>query len=230
VTDDHVFPKSWYPENTSTNIEKWIIPACLQCNNEYGEIEQDLLIRLGLCINPQSPGALGIVPKVLRSINPQEAENEKEARHRAAKRAKLLRQIRKGNDFPDESIYPNLGEKGGRPPEQQHVITFSAKSMRRFGEKIVRGIFYIEDSRFIEPPYIVEVHGVHDEHVAEIITIIDKFGEISAREPGIVVCRVVSPEDAMSSLFKIEIWQQFKMYASVYNSADLPQSTSRVDY
>jgi hypothetical protein len=59
VTDDHVFPRSWYPENTSASIEKWTIPACFQCNNEYGEIEQDLLIRLGLCIDPQSPGALG---------------------------------------------------------------------------------------------------------------------------------------------------------------------------
>src|SRR5262249_41069948 len=140
-------------------------------------------------------------------------------------RAKLLRQIRKGIDFPSESIYPNFGEKWERPPEQQHVITFSAKNVRRFGEKIVRGIFYIEGSRFIEPPYTVEVHVVHDEHVAEIIGIIDKFGEIHAREPGIVVCRAVSSEDAMSCLFKIEIWQQFKMYATVYNSADLPQPT-----
>ena len=128
VTDDHVFPRSWYPENTSTSIEKWKIPACSPCNKEHGKSEQDLLIRLGLCIDPQSPGALGIVPKALRSISPQYAADEREAQHRKAKREKLLRQIIKGNDLLRESIYPNFGEKWGRPPEQQHIITFSGSS------------------------------------------------------------------------------------------------------
>jgi len=226
VTDDHVFPKSWYPENTVASIEKWTVPACFQCNHEYGEIEQDLLIRLGLCIDPLSSSTISIVAKVLRSINPKYAKNETDARHRAAKRAKLLGEILKGNDFPSDSIYPNLGEKWGHPREQQHVVTFSNKSVRRIGEKIVRGIFYIEDRRFIEPTYIIEVQAAHDEHASDVAAIIYQYGQVYTREPGIVVYRAVSADDTISSLFKIEIWQQFKMYASVYNQANLSQPTS----
>ncbi len=203
LTDDHVFPKSWYPENTPANIEKWTIPACLPCNNEHGKSEQDLLVRLGLCIAPQY--ALGVVPKALRSISSQYAKDEQDARHRKDKREKLLRQVLTGNDIPRASMYPNLGERWGRPLEQQHIITISAEQVRRLGEKIVRGIFYIEDGRFIEPPYVIEVHVVHDENIAEVIVLIDRFGKIYAREPGIIVHRAAVPEDTMYSLLKIEI-------------------------
>ena len=47
-TKEHVFPKSWYPESTPNDLEKWKVPSCKRCNNEYSFYEQDLLIRLGL--------------------------------------------------------------------------------------------------------------------------------------------------------------------------------------
>ena len=34
LTSDHVFPKSWYPETTPENLEKWQMPACVECNQE----------------------------------------------------------------------------------------------------------------------------------------------------------------------------------------------------
>ena len=215
VTDEHVFPKSWYPNTTPAGIEKWKIPACVQCNNDYSKIENDLLLRLGLCIDPKALGISGVVPKALRSINPQYAENERDARHRAAKRKQLLKQLRKGNDFPSDAIYPNLGEKWGRPLEEQVIVPFSASSLHQLGRKIVRGIFYVEDHKFIEPPYIIEIFVVHDARDLQAISALDKFGKVYAREPGIVVCRALAA-DAISSLFTIDIWQQVKMYASVY--------------
>ena len=222
MTWDHVFPESWYPDTTPAGIEKWKIPACVQCNNEYGKIEQDLLLRIGFCIDPQAPGTSGIVSKVLRSINPQYAKNEKDARHRAAKREQLIQQLRKGNDFPCTAVYPNLEEKWGRPPEQQNIVTFPVRSVQRLSEKIVRGIFYIEDGKFIESPYVIETFAIRDERALQANSVLDKFGQLYAREPGIVVYRALSQEDAMSSIFKIEIWQQFKMYASVYDQTALP--------
>jgi hypothetical protein len=142
-TWDHVFPESWYPDTTPAGIAKWKIPSCVQCNNEYGKIEQDLLLRIGLCLDWQTLETSGIAPKGLRSINPKYAKNERDAHYRAAKREQLLRQLRKGNDFPHDAIYPNLGEKWGRPSEQQIIVPIPASSVRRLGEKIVRGIFYI---------------------------------------------------------------------------------------
>ena len=40
-TSDHVFPKSWYPDTTPQNMEKWQIPSCENCNTEYSKIENE---------------------------------------------------------------------------------------------------------------------------------------------------------------------------------------------
>jgi hypothetical protein len=40
---DHVFPKSWYPDTTGADTEKWQIPSCLSCNDRYGKLECDLI-------------------------------------------------------------------------------------------------------------------------------------------------------------------------------------------
>ena len=79
----------------------------------------------------------------------------------------------------------------------------------------MRGIFYIEYGRYIEPPYEVEFFALTDEDAAPIIELIKKFGDVYAREPGIVVRLAVSPDDQMSSVFSVEIWERFKMYAFV---------------
>ena len=179
-------------------------------------------MRIGLCLDSQALETSGIAPKGLRSINPKYAKNERDARYRAAKREQLLRQLRKGNDFPHDAIYPNLGEKWGQPSEQQIIVPIPASSVRRLGEKIVRGISYIADNKFIIPPYTVEIFVIQDERELLANSVLDQFGQSYAREPGIVVYRAVSQEDAMSSIFKIEIWQQFKMYASVYDRTVLP--------
>jgi hypothetical protein len=38
---------------------------------------------------------------------------------------------------------------------------------------------------------------------------------VYAREPGLVVRRAVAPEDGISAVFAITLWQRFKTYASV---------------
>ena len=60
LTSDHVFPKSWFPDTTPQNMEKWQIPSCENCNTEYSKIENDLLQRFGMCVDPDSIAAKGI--------------------------------------------------------------------------------------------------------------------------------------------------------------------------
>ena len=54
---DHVFPESWYPDTTPNDLYKWKIPSCIKCNDDYGRIEKDLMIRIGLCLNPGNPSS-----------------------------------------------------------------------------------------------------------------------------------------------------------------------------
>ena len=65
---DHVFPESWYPDSTPPNVEKWQIPSCIPCNTDYGKLEQDFLLKVGLCLDPFEPASASIVQKSLRSL------------------------------------------------------------------------------------------------------------------------------------------------------------------
>lgn len=199
------------------------VPACHPCNNEYGRLEQDLLLHLGLCIDPTAAETSGIVPKVLRSLDPRFAKNEKDRRARQAKRDEIIRKSLTGHRIPRTGIYPGLEEKWGRSPEQQRAITIKAKSVHRLAEKIVRGIFYLEDDRFLEPPYTVSFYAIHDRDATPFVSLLQQYGSIYAHEPGIVVRRAVATEDKTSSVFSIDIWSTFKMFAIV----DAPEPNPR---
>jgi hypothetical protein len=99
--------------------------------------------------------------------------------------------------------------------EKPVALLIPAESFRRITEKIVRGIFYIEEEKFIEPPYEIDFFALAEEAALSWEQVLDKFGTVYAREPGIFVHRAVPPEDGISALFAINFWQQFKTYASV---------------
>ncbi|TAM44801.1 MAG: hypothetical protein EPN55_10055 [Gammaproteobacteria bacterium] len=212
---DHVFPKSWYPDTTPNNIEKWKIPTCKLCNDAYGKLEDDLLQRLGLCIDPDAQASSGITRKALRALDPAYAKGQKDKRLRKARREKLLREVRSGEDVSTENIYPGFEEKWGRPANEQRAIPLPAKSLRKLAEKITRGIFYIEDKKYIEHPYKIEFYALRDSDTEPVVELLEKHGKMYARGPGIVVQRVVAPEDGISSIFGITVWDQFRMYVSV---------------
>src|ERR1700730_5777846 len=93
LTWDHVFPKAWYPHDTPENLAKWKIPACLKCNREYGELEQDLLLRLGMSIGREEARASGIADKVIRSMDPSAAHDEKDRAARARRHSGLGKEM-----------------------------------------------------------------------------------------------------------------------------------------
>jgi hypothetical protein len=96
---DHVFPASWYPESTPGNLDKWQIPSCISCNSAYGRLEEDLLCRVGLCLDPYVPASQSIVKKALRSMNPAAARNQRDAKHRLNKRRQILSESLSGAKF-----------------------------------------------------------------------------------------------------------------------------------
>jgi hypothetical protein len=212
---DHVFPKSWYPDTSATDLYKWQIPSCVPCNSAFGAIEEDFLRRVGLCLDPFDPASRSIVQKALRSMKPTEARNERDRNVRGALRQRILGEALEGAAIPQTGTFPGMGEKWGRRREDQVAILVPAASFRRITEKIVRGIFYVEDQKYIEPPYKIDFFALDSSHGNSFRAVIDRFGTTYAREPGIVVRRAVAPEDGLSSLFEIEFWRQFRTYATV---------------
>ena len=143
------------------------------------------------------------------------APNQKEARIRIARRNKLLAEMLYGDQIPDEGIYPGLGERWGRQKDAQVAMKISASSLHRLAEKIVRGIFFIEDNQYIEPPHSINFYALEDDGATEIMGMLARFGKEYEKGPGILINRAVTPEDGVSAIFSIEVWGSFKMYAAV---------------
>jgi hypothetical protein len=213
-TWDHLFPRAWYPTSTPPDLEKWQVPACIRCNSAYGKIENDLMIRLGMCLDPKKAGAAGITQKAQRAINPRYAKNPKDARARQRTRETFLAQAKPASQAPKETLYPGFANHSSAD-EAGIAISIPAKGLQKLTEKICRGIFYLEDGIFVESPYSVVHHVVSDYDAARIIAVLDQVGKVYAREPGLTVRRAVPIDNPDAALFAIEIWGQLRMYASV---------------
>lgn len=214
---DHVFPRSWYPDTTPPNLYKWQVPSCIPCNSALGKIEQEFLILIALCLDPHATASRGIVQRALRSINPKAAVDPTDLKARATLAQHVRSHLLPGGDVPKASIYPALGNKSGRVAGGIGV-RIPADSFRRLTEKIVRGIFFLENKTFIEPPYVVQFFALDDVGAQPARELLAQAGVTYAREPGIIVRRAVTPEDRISSIFEIEFWSQFKTHASVTSS------------
>lgn len=178
-------------------------------------LENDLLIRFALCLDPSDPACAGIVEKGMRAIDPQYAKNPKDKKFRQAKRQRILRELWVGQEIPHRHTYPNFGLHKYTSIQEQVAVPIDGEAVRCLAEKIVRGIFYMQENLFIEPPYKIESFVLTDQDAEPVIAAIDRFGISYSQEPGISVRRAVLPEDGISSIFVAEIWKRFKIYASV---------------
>ena len=221
MDDDHVFPKSWYPSTTDLALEKWTVPSCISCNKNHGKNEEDLLIRLCLCLDRTDPNCAGIVEKGLRAINPSFARNERDRTHRLGKLQKIMREILVGDAIPDHGAHPDFTEFPGIPRQNQVAIQISEASIKKLGEKIIRGIYYLMHNLYIESPYKVKIYTENEEGSRFAMEMISRYGKEFAREPGISVYIAITPEDSMSSIFRIEIWNKWKMFGVVFSQTVL---------
>jgi hypothetical protein len=215
LTSDHMFPKAWYPNATPENLEKWQFPACAKCNNRYGKIERDLLNRFALTLDTKHPASAGLVDAALRAIDPHAGRDEKDAAARAARATKVLAELYKGEKIPEDQIIPGLGERWGRPKGKQIAIQIPRAGMDAMTEKIVRGLAYREDGRFIEDPYEIDAYIDSDEGAAVAREMLNKAGKEFKREPGLEIRRATVEGDVLTAIYEITFWQQFKTYATV---------------
>jgi hypothetical protein len=124
-------------------------------------------------------------------------------------------------------VYPRFQEKWGRPPEQHVAIPIPKKSVDRLFGKIIRVLAYIDDVRFIEPPHTVSLYPLGDADSPVFTSLLDEFGTVHARGPGIVVRRAVAPEDGLSAIYEITVWGTFQTFAVVLGSD--PNSSPNTD-
>ncbi|ODS00556.1 hypothetical protein AUC68_15010 [Methyloceanibacter methanicus] len=183
-------------------------------------MERDLLIKLGLCLDPYDPASASIADKALRSLRPSAGHNRHDAEHRRRKGQSILKQALVGDQIPDHGIFPGLGDRWPDISGERSAILVPKKHFERITEKIVRGIIYVEDGRLVQQPYKIEFFVFADDATNPWMAAFDRCGKVYAREPGIVVRRVVAEDDGLTSLFEVKFWRQFKTYASVTADGD----------
>jgi len=214
LTWDHVLPESWYPEGAD-ELEKWEIPACDACNKELGKIEENLLIKLGLCLDPKELASLGIPDKVLRSLNPECGRNERDRRHRKGKRGKILKEVRVYKELPQQGIFPNFGPIPGLVYKEYPTVSLNEKEVSGFAQKITRGIAFVADKSFIDESYKIELFVIDEQKAGELKNSIDSNGILFDSRPGLLVKRLLIENNKVGGIYFIEVWGRFRMYVVV---------------
>lgn len=158
---------------------------------------------------------MGIADKALRALNPEAGKSERDSSARASKRARILKQALSGANIPRQAIYPGFGPEPDLAEAEQVAITISARGLKQLTEKVVRGLAYLEEGKFIEETHDIENFVVNEVGASEFRTTLDRFGTTHERLPGLRVRRAAMPEDRVSGIFEIEIWGQLKLYAMV---------------
>ena len=180
-------------------------------------IEEDLLIKLGLCIDAKNPRAAGIAFKAVRALRSDFGKNDKDANLRRQKMAQIFREAKYGKDVPDKGIYPGFEYKGENINGQVGLLLENDK-MKQLTEKIVRGIMFIGNNKYIESPYHIDFHPYNFNALRDVLeNVYAGPWEVFERPPGLAVLRALANEDKISGIYLIDIWGQFYCMAIVHN-------------
>jgi len=209
---DHVIPRSWYPESTPADLEKWKVPSCLECNSAYGLIERDLLLKLGLCLDSKEVASAGISERALRSIDPKFAKDERDRRARASLRAKALSETIQVDPASAGSL-PGFGGHGAGAKRMAVVVP--KNDLVKFGEKVVRGTVFLDTGRVVGSQYDLQIYFPNE---GDMKGLADSFSQGSAkrsRGPGVLIESGVLAEDRVQGLYRVTIWGKFVLWGSV---------------
>ena len=215
LTREHVFPKAWYSDSTPPNVQRWTVPSCHWCNQQFSKIEDDLLMRLGMCANPSEYASIGIGKRVLDSVNPNAADTAKEKKARQVKRDKLIKQISPMNEIPANSILPDFPPLIFGPTDKYKGISIPPKSLKKIGTKIARGITYYFHKTYIDADHEIDVDFSNSPASDMVKSLIEQYGRTECCGPAIRVGVAYANDNPQCGLFDILIWGRLEIYVTV---------------
>lgn len=217
-TRDHVFPRSWYPETTPANVQRWTVPSCANCNEKFGQMEKELFVRLVLSVGPVKAEAAGLSRAAIKSLGIGVLGlSPAEERHRRAFRSRILRDVHPHK--PGTECLPGLGPHPGFREDQQFEVGIPEKLLKEVAEKIVRGCEYrLAHKRIVEDPYAVRIHFAEAAKVQDVLKIFDPFGQVQIG-PGFQVKRAAAHDNPNLVMYKIDVWATLTIYATITDYA-----------
>lgn len=221
-TRDHVFPKSWYPDTTPRDIQRWTVPSCSTCNNKLGAIEKVVFSRLALCVDPRKGEAAGLSAKAIRSMGiGAQGLSAEEAEHRRAQKMKIISATRPYQAGTE--TLPGLGPHPGFREDELLRIDIPADLLNEVAKKMVRGCESVLAQRIVDKPQEVRIYFVHEHDVPD--QLVRAFGGSSAHTthlgPGFSVTRTAAHDEPDAVIYKIIVWGTIAFYASILPEPDL---------
>lgn len=206
-TADHVFPGSWYPDTTPNDVQRWTVPSRAKCNNRLGRIEKDLLVKLGMCIDPALAEGSGIPAKALRSVGICAGNlSEREKYHRGKHKQKILAEMKSYAEVKGKpGILPGFGFHGEFPEEIQSAILVPAVSLITVVEKIARGLEFKIAGKYVEPPYVVRTYFIEHQANEQLADLFAKASEARIG-PGFKVFRIAATDNPHIVIYRMIVW------------------------
>lgn len=204
LTRDHVIAEAWYPTSTPPNTEKWKVDSCQKCNHAFGKIEQDMLIRFGLCLDPADPVSASIVQKALDSINPELGKTQREKGARHALRNRILREVRQFDTRPTRGVLPNFGRNWDRG--SRHAVLVPGRELHQIIRKWVRGLHYLLTGRLLRRSQRIDVFHVTDEVANLAFRDIEPYAPKYVKPPGVSVMHASATEgNEAETIYRLSI-------------------------
>lgn len=215
ITKDHVIARAWFPNSTPANTEKWKVPSCSPCNNLYSKLEDDIGLRIALCIDPDDPAARGIWDKARRSIEPSAARNALDRHKRSGRRKKLFGELREVGELPQHGVIPSFADNWGKG--SRLLVTVPATPLNKLVTKWIRGIHYCEFGELISLADEIDIHHVSEEVAEQAFGPLRQFAVVHEKGPGVRVqiIRAVEGGEARS-VYDFLIWGKFQVRGSVH--------------
>lgn len=213
---DHVIPRAWYPSD-AIDLVKWKVPSCLPCNSSLAQIEAEFLMRIAACLDPSGMGSTEMWRKVQHSMDPSRARDPSDGRRREHLRDIFMSQLLVGDHLPKDGIYPGLGPADPSPNSEQMGFLIPVSLIEAIARKIIRGIWFNDQSLFVEPPYSIAVYPMEEVHSGPIRALINT-APVEHCRPGVHIRYVVDPADLQSGIFEIVLWSKFKVFATIINN------------
>jgi hypothetical protein len=179
-----------------------------------GAMEESLLMRFGLCVDPRKQAASGLSKKVKRAFGiGVTGLSESEKRIRKALMEEVLGKAKFYDKSDEAYVLPGFGLHAGFPSELQIQIETSANAVHSVAKKILRGCeYWLADGRIVEPPCELEVF-IPREAPEELLQHMP-FGP-DYLGPGCRIRRAVPVDEPQVAIYEIVIWESWRLFFSI---------------
>jgi len=161
---EHVFPKSWYPDNTPGAVQRLTVPSCRACNQRWQQIEETVGHDLLMICDAEHPDATGVVERIIKGWDASRAKNERDARHREGRARRILKTIR-WEKAHEEAPQVEAKLADGTSVRLSPAREIDSRALNALAEKFIRGLHYGEGQGEVPLDRIVRAFIVPTEKV-----------------------------------------------------------------